>query len=286
MGRKVILGKNRFKIWNLIEYIIASAWILITIITLGWVFLTSFKSNSELFVNIWGLPGKFMFENYQRAWTYGRMQIYFLNTIIILVFTLIFLTMFGSMASYALVRYKKHKWTRWVFMIIIAGMSIPGQIAIVPLYLNFSRIGLLNTFTGLILVYCAVLTPFTVFVLSGFFSTIPFEVEEAAEIDGCSRWGIFIRIVMPMAKPGIVTVIIFNFLSVWNEYFYSMLLITKDKKMPLSAGLYNLKSQQQMGMDWAALFAGVVILLVPTMIMFFVMQDKIAKGVTAGAVKG
>lgn len=280
------MKKKRLSTGSFIEYAITVVWVSVTIITLGWVFVTSLKSNSELFVNVWGLPQKLQFDNYFRAWTYGRMQIYFLNTVVILIFTQTFLTAFGSMASYALTRYRRYKWTQWAYMAIIAGMSIPAQITIVPLYIEFSKFGLLNTHAGIILVYCAVFLPFTVFVLSGFFRTIPLEVEEAAEIDGCTKWGIFSRIVVPMAKPGIVTIIIFNFLSIWNEYFFSMILITKDNKMPLSAGLYNLKSQQQMGMDWAALFAGVVILLVPTMVMFFILQDKIAKGVTAGAIKG
>jgi len=277
---------NRVSFSMVITYIILLVWVSITIVTVGWVIMTSFKSNQELFANIWKLPEKLHFENYVRAWTHGNMQVYFFNTVLYLIITLAVLTVFGSMASYVLVRYKKFRWVGWIFILIIAGMSIPGQLAVIPLYITYARVGLLNTYVGMILLYCAVFMPFTVFVLSGFFRTVPFEIEEAAQIDGASKFRTFAEIVMPMVKPGLVTVIIFNFLSIWNEYFYAMVLITDEKKMPLSAGLYNLKSQQQMGLDWVGLFAGVVILLVPTMIMFFIMQDKIAKGVTAGAIKG
>ncbi|MDL2259092.1 carbohydrate ABC transporter permease, partial [Eubacteriales bacterium OttesenSCG-928-K08] len=244
------------------------------------------KANNELFTNVWSPPKTMRWDNYVRAWTNGKMADYFGNTVIIMVSTLTVLMVFGSMASYALARYKHYKWVRLLLLLFIVGMSIPAQITLVPLYLTFSSNGLLNTYIGLILVYCAVYMPFTVFVLSGFFEGIPREIEQAALIDGCHKFGTFWRIAIPMAKPGLVTVLIFNFLSVWNEYFYAMVLVTDPKKMPLSAGLYNLKSQQQMSMDWAALFAGVVILLIPTLIMFFLMQKKIAKGITEGAIKG
>lgn len=278
--------KKRVNPWNVLQYGLLCVWIGISVITLGWFIVSSFKSNSELFVNIWDFPEKLQIENYVRAWTSGRMAVYFKNTLIIQIAALTLLTVFGSMAGYVLARFKRFRWVSLASLLFISGMAIPAQITLVPLYLMYSQVGLLNTRLGIILVYCAVYMPFTVFVLTGFFSTIPREVEEAAAIDGCSKWRVFLHVAVPMAKPGITTVVIFNFLSIWNEYFYAMMLITDDAKMPLSAGLYNLKSQQQMSMDWAALFAGVVILVIPTLIVFFLLQDKIEKGVTAGAVKG
>lgn len=271
---------------TIFSYAFLTIWILISVITLGWFIMSSFKSNGELFTKVWQLPEKMQWSNYVRAWTNGRMGDYLGNTAIILAGSLFCLTVFGSMASYALARYSGYRWVRGLLMVFIVGMSIPAQITLVPLYLTFSQMGLLNTYLGIILIYSAVYMPFTVFVLSGFFQGLPREVEQAALIDGCSRFEVFWHIAIPMAKNGLVTVTIFNFLSVWNEYFYSMLLLTDPGKMPLSAGLYNLKSQQQMSMDWAALFAGVVILVIPTLIMFFVAQKQIAKGITAGAVKG
>ncbi len=278
--------KKKVNPWNVLQYGVLCVWIGISVITLGWFIVSSFKSNSELFVNIWDLPEKLQIDNYIRAWTSGRMAVYFKNTLIIQIAALTLLTVFGSMAGYVLARFRRYRWVSMASLLFVSGMAIPAQITLVPLYLMYSQVGLLNTRLGIILVYCAVYMPFTVFVLTGFFSTIPREVEEAAAIDGCSKWRVFLHVAVPMAKPGITTVVIFNFLSIWNEYFYAMMLITDDEKMPLSAGLYNLKSQQQMSMDWAALFAGVVILVIPTLIVFFLLQDKIEKGVTAGAVKG
>lgn len=152
--------------------------------------------------------------------------------------------------------------------------------------IRFSQLHLLNTYPGIILVYITILLPFTVFVLTGFFRSLPKDVEEAAQIDGCTRFQVFYKIFLPMSKPGLVTVLTMNLFTLWNEYFYSMMLISDEKVMPLSAGLYNLKNQQQMSMDWASIFAGVMIMLIPTVIIFFILQKHITRGVTDGAVKG
>ncbi len=277
---------SKISFGNVLSYMLIVIWISISVLTIGWFVMSSFKSNTELFSKVWSFPEKMQWGNYLRAWTNGSMGDYFLNTIIIMICSLTVLMTFGSMASYALARYSHYRWVRILLLVFIIGLSIPAQITLVPLYLTYASSGLLNTYLGIILVYCAVYMPFTVFVLSGFFAGIPPEIEQAAMIDGCHKFGIFWRIAVPMAKPGLVSVLIFNFLSIWNEYFYAMILIQDPAKMPLSAGLYNLKSQQQMSMDWAALFAGVVILVIPTMVMFLIMQKKIAKGITAGAMKG
>jgi ABC-type glycerol-3-phosphate transport system permease component len=277
---------QKLTVGEILSYIFIILWISVSVITLGWFIMSSFKSNSEIFSKVWSLPETMQWSNYVRAWTSGNMGDYLWNTLIIMFFTLTILMVAGSMASYVLARHSRYRWVRLITMLFIAGMSIPAQITLVPLYITYARVGLLNTYLGIILIYSAVYMPFTVFVLTGFFAGLPHDVEQAAMIDGCSRFGVYWRIAVPMAKPGLVSVMIFNFLSVWNEYFYAMLLIQDPSKMPLSAGLYNLKSQQQMSMDWAALFAGVVILLLPTLVMFFLMQKKIAKGITDGAIKG
>lgn len=220
------------------------------------------------------------------SWTHGHMNHYVGNTVIIVLTSLTVSMIMGSCTAYAISRYSHLRWTKWISVAFIMGMSIPGQIIIVPLYIRFSQLHLLNTYPGIILVYITILLPFTVFVLTGFFRSLPKDVEEAAQIDGCTRFQVFYKIFLPMSKPGLVTVLTMNLFTLWNEYFYSMMLISDEKVMPLSAGLYNLKNQQQMSMDWASIFAGVMIMLIPTVIIFFILQKHITRGVTDGAVKG
>ena len=269
-----------------LKYLIFLFWSAITVVAFAWILSSSFKTNQELFNNIWGLPEKIRIENYIRAWVKGRIGTYFFNSIIYLLCSVTILILAGAMASYAFTRPNVKKWSGILFLLVIFGMSIPAQLAIIPLYLNFARFHLINRRAGLVLAYCSVFMPFTVFVLAGFFRTIPRDMEDAAEIDGCSQWGTFWRIVMPMAQPGLVTIAIFNILTVWNEYLFAMILITKEKVMPLSAGLYNLRNQQRIAQDWTALLAGVVILFIPTLIIFIFLQNKISEGLTVGALKG
>lgn len=270
----------------ILQYAIITLWVLITVVVFGWVISSSLKSNREIFINIWGLPSKFQFVNYKNAWINGHMNHYVFNTLLIVSISLVFAMIFGCTTAYTISRYSHVKWTRVVSVAFILGMSIPGQIIIVPLYMTFSKLHLLNTYTGIIMVYITILLPFTVFVLTGFFRSLPKDIEESAQIDGCNRFQVFLKIFLPIAKPGLVTVLTMNLFTLWNEYFYSMMLVSDEKYMPLSAGLYNLRSQQQMSMDWASIFAGVVIMLVPTMVIFFVLQKHITKGVTEGSVKG
>jgi ABC-type glycerol-3-phosphate transport system permease component len=269
-----------------VKYIIFIIWGSIAVIGFTWIILSSFKSNQELFSNIWGLPEKLRYENYIRAWIVGRIGIYFINSVIYVLISVTILVIFGSMASYAFTRPDNKKWMGFIFLLVLFGLSIPVQLSIIPLYINFMNFGLINTRTGLVLAHCSAYMPFTVFVLSGFFRTIPHEMEDAAEIEGCSNWQIYWKIVMPMAQAGLITIIIFSVLTIWNEYFFAMILITKESKMPLSAGLFNLKNQQRIAQDWTALLAGVVILFIPTLIMFLFLQNKISEGLTVGALKG
>ena len=269
-----------------LKYIIFIIWGSVAVIGFTWMIMSSFKSNQELFSNIWGLPEKLRYENYIRAWVSGRIGKYFFNSVIYVLISVTILVMFGSMSSYAFTRPGNKKWMGVLFLIVLFGLSVPVQLSIIPLYINFMRFGLINTRIGLILAYCSAYMPFTVFVLSGFFRTIPHEMEDAAEIEGCSNWQIFWKIMMPMAQAGLITIVIFSVLTVWNEYFFAMVLITKETKMPLSAGLFNLKNQQRIAQDWTALLAGVVILFIPTLIMFLFLQNKISEGLTVGALKG
>lgn len=279
------IQSKKQKFIGALQILLLCAWVSITVVIVAWIILTSFKANTEIFTNIWGFPTEWRFDNYMRAWVNGKMGDFVVNTVILVGSSLAAATAAGVMAAYAISRFEHLRWPRWVLLAFTLGMSIPGQVLIVPLYIMYADMHLIDTYTGLILIYTATSLPFTTFTLSGFFRSQTREIEEAARIDGCGRFQTFLYVFVPMARGGILTVVLLNLFSLWNEYYFSILLTTNAAKMPLSAGLYNLRNQQQYGQDWASIFAGVVILLVPTMLIFFLMQKYMIRGINDGAVK-
>jgi len=245
------------------------------------------KTNQELYriKSIWALPAVPQWQNYVRAWTRSKMGNFFLNSVMVSVASVLLIDLIGAMAAYILARFRFFG-SRAILATFILGSAIPVQLITVPLYLMFNNLNMLDSLTGLTLVYVAVSLPFSVFVLTGFFKSLPTELEEAAVLDGASEYGVFWRVMLPLASPGIITITIFNFLGVWNEYLLALMLINKTEKMTIPLGLYNLKVVQEYAADWAALFAGFVIVLLPTVIAFIFLQERITKGMTVGALKG
>ena len=272
---------------NILIYGLLISWAAISLFGFGWVILTSLKTNQELFriKSIWGLPAIPQWENYVRAWTRSKMGNFFLNSIVLSVLTVMFLNVIGSMAAYILARFRFFG-NRALLAGFILGSAIPVQLITVPLYLMFNSLNVLDNLVSLGLVYTAVSLPFTVFVLTGFMRTLPTELEEAAVLDGASEYGVFWRVMLPLALPGLITVTIFNFLGVWNEYLLALMLINVPEKMTIPLGLYNLKVVQEYAADWTGLFAGFVIVLVPTILLFIILQDRVTEGMTVGALKG
>jgi ABC-type glycerol-3-phosphate transport system permease component len=192
------------------------------------------------------------------------------------------------MAAYALARFS-HPLGRTAFWLFLAGLMIPAQLAVVPLFFELRTFGLLNSRTGLILAYTANGLPFAIFILAGFFRSLPRGLYEAAVIDGCSEFSAFWRVLLPLAKPGLVTVAIFQFIGVWKEYFYAFMLASGDsgggaRTLPL--GLANLSITAEYRGEYGALFAGLVLVTVPLLVVYVLLQRHIVKGVAAGALKG
>jgi len=273
------------KVPRVVMYGLLIVWSSIGLFSLLWIIMTSLKTNKELFSNVWGLPSALHWENYARAWTRSKMGNYFVNSVLSIGITVPVIAVFGSMAAYVLARCKFFA-SKAVLLFFVAGSSIPLQLITVPLFLFFNRIGLLNSLWGLMLVYIAIHMPFTVFVLTGFFRTLPVALEEAALIDGASSHGVFWKVAFPLASPGIATVSIFNALSVWNEYMIALMLLNDRAKFTVPLGLYNLKIVQEYAADWVGLLAGLVIVLIPSIAIFLVLQRRLVKGLTVGALKG
>ena len=255
-----------------------------------WVAYSSLKADAAIFRDAFALPlpGEMHTENYARAWNEARFGDYFFNSVVVTSASVALIVMLGAMAAYALARFY-HPLGKIVFWLFLAGLMIPAQLAVVPLFFELRALGLLNSRAGLILVYTANGLPFAIFILAGFFRSLPRSLYEAAVIDGCNEWAAFWRVLLPLAKPGLVTVAIFQFIGVWKEYFFAFMLTGGDldgsaRTLPL--GLANLSITAQYKTDYGMLFAGIMLVTIPLLLIYVALQRHIVKGVAAGALKG
>jgi ABC-type glycerol-3-phosphate transport system permease component len=283
MKKEKLNRLNRF--WVIIIYTTLMIWIIFSILSLIWIIFTSFKSNREIYAGVWALPKFLHFENYIKAWNVVNLKRFFLNSIIVTFTSILGLTFLCTPAAYVLSRFN-FKGRGFLNNLIIAGMGIPYQLLLIPLYKLFLNIKLVDNLFGLILVYITLSMPFTIYLLSGFIRSLPTELENAAMIDGCSEYGTFWRVIFPLAQPGIIAAAIFNFIFLWNEYMLALVFLPSGSNKTVSLGLYSIQSAMQYTADWAGLFAAVAIVMLPTMLIYFVLSERVMTGITLGAVKG
>ncbi len=282
------LGK--FTINTLIR-IFLIALCLTVVYPLLWNVMSSFKTNAEFFVDPWSFPkelfqdGANIFENYVRVWAITGLSVPFLNSLLVSVVSLVFGILLNCMTSYAVTRLDL-KAGKMLASFYLFMMFVPGGISLTSSFLNLRDLGLLDTRASIMLCNIAGSAIGTGFILRNFFATLPHELEEAAYIDGAGIMRTFWQIMLPLAKPGIATVGIFNFLSYWSEYTLSSVIIFSPNKVPLSVALFTLQATTQHMADWTGLFAGMVIVLIPIMIIYLSFQQYIVSGMTAGAIKG
>lgn len=268
-------------------------WGLLTVLPLLWAIVSSFKTNSEFLSDPWGLPAVARFENFGRAWTVANIGQYFVNSVIVVVISVPLTMLFGAMAAYVLSRYT-FPGNRAIYFLFVGGMIFPVFLALVPLFFVVRNLGTipvvggflgLNSLLSLALVYIAFSMPFTVFFLTAFFRTQPTSIAEAAIVDGCSHFGLFFRVMLPMAKPGLISIGLFNVLGHWNQYVLPVVLMNEPDKKVLAQGLASLAISQGYRGDWTALFAGLVIALLPVLIVYVLFQKQVQAGLTAGVLK-
>ncbi|MFD4372228.1 carbohydrate ABC transporter permease [Streptomyces sp. NPDC058486] len=269
---------------NVFSHGVLIVWAIMVVMPLLWAVMTSFKTDRAIFTSPWSLPDALHFENWSRAWTQAHMSEYFLNTIVVVGGSLVGTLLFGSMAAYVLARFE-FPGNRFLYFLFIGGMSFPIILALVPLFYVMQNMALLNTLHGLILVYIAYSLPFTVFFLTAFFRTLPTSVAEAAFIDGASHTRTFFQVMLPMARPGLISVGIFNFLGQWNQYLLPTVLNSDPDDKVLSQGLVQLAVSQGYKGDWSGLFAGLVMAMLPVLAAYILFQRQVVAGLTAGAVK-
>ncbi|MFR9673227.1 carbohydrate ABC transporter permease [Streptomyces sp. TR06-5] len=269
---------------NVFSHGVLVLWGFMVALPLLWAVMTSFKTDREIFTSPWSLPTELHFENWARAWGQANMSDYFGNTVVVVGGSLFGTMLLGSMTAYVLARFD-FPGNRFLYFLFIGGMSFPIILALVPLFYVMNNMGLLNTRHGLILVYIGYSLPFTVFFLTAFFRTLPSSVAEAALIDGASHSRTFFQVMLPMAKPGLISVGIFNFLGQWNQYMLPTVLNTDPDKKVLSQGLVQLAVSQGYKGDWSGLFAGLVMAMLPVLGAYIVFQRQVVSGLTAGALK-
>jgi N-acetylglucosamine transport system permease protein len=260
-------------------------WGALTALPLLWVMLSSFKSDAEILADPWGLPAALRFENWSRAWTEAHIGRYFLNSAIVVAGSLTLTMLFGATAAYVFARYE-FRGRQFAYYLFVGGMMFPVFLALVPLFFVVRNAGLFGTWTGLMLVYAAYSLPFTVFFLTAFFRTLPTSVAEAALIDGCGHFRLFFRVMVPMARPGLISVAIFNLLSHWNQFILPLVLMQGDEsKWVLAQGLSALTVSQGYAGDYGELFAGLTIAMLPVLLVYIAFQRQVQSGLTAGQLK-
>jgi N-acetylglucosamine transport system permease protein len=266
-------------------YLFLGFWSLVVVFPMVWVLVSSFKTDKEIFFSPWLPPTRLMWDNFVRAWSKANIGLYLLNSLIVILLAIFFTLLFSAMAGYVLARFTFPA-NRFIFFAFLGGMLFPVMLALVPLFFLLDSLTILDTHFGLILVYIAYSLPFTVFFMTGFFKTLPSELLEAAIMDGASHYQLFFRIVLPLAQNGLVSMGIFNFLGMWNQYILPLVLLTSSSKYVLSQGLAFLAHQQRYQSDWSGLFAAITIVMMPTLIVYVIFQNQIQRGLTIGALKG
>jgi N-acetylglucosamine transport system permease protein len=285
-GKSIATGNRRArtggdKAVEATSHVLLSIWTIIVIVPFLWVVLSSFKTTKEILASPFSLPAHWSFDNYAHAWTDAGIRQFFLNTVIVVSAALVLVMLLGAMCAYVLARFK-FPGARFIYYLMLAGLTFPIFLAIVPLFFILKNVQLINTLPGLIMVYVAFALPFTVFFLYAFFRSLPDDVYEAALIDGAGEWRAFFRIMLPMARPGMAAVAIFNFLGLWNQFLLPVALNTDQSKYVLTQGMASFASQAGYAVDFGALFAAVVITVVPVLIVYVIFQRRLEGSVSRG----
>jgi len=249
-----------------------------------WMILSSLKPFPELMANQPHLlPSRLSFGFYSTLLTATTFVTFLTNSVIVALGTTLVSVTFASMAAYGLSRLR----IRWKFLVsrsVLLSYMFPQILLVVPLFVGIVTLGLANTYSGLILTYVTFAFPFSTWLLTAYFQTIPVELEEAARIDGASNAGAFLRVILPLALPGIATAAVFSFILAWNEFLYALVIMNSESKKTLSVGLYSFIGGEFM--RWGELMAASTLMVLPVLVFIFLVQKHIVTGLAAGAVKG
>ena len=269
--------------WAMQLFLILTA--VVTLYPLIWNIYSSFKTNTEFLANPFSLPAGLAWDNYARALEKTNLLSNLGNSVYVVILTLILLIVCVIPSSYCLSRFR-FPFSKGILSMYMAAVFIQATYIIIPLFLQMNQLNLINKLSPLAVLYAVMQFPFSIFLLSGFMRGIPRDFEEAAMIDGCGYGRILLSVVTPLAWPGIVTVCMLSAMAAWNEYPVALVLITDPAKQTLPVGLANLYEIQRYATDWGALFAALMMVLIPTILIYVAGQRYLIQGISAGGIKG
>jgi raffinose/stachyose/melibiose transport system permease protein len=258
-------------------------WSALVVIPLIVLLSVALKSPTDLLNNPLGWPTRFVWSNFADAWNNAALGQAFFNSVLITGITLVGLILFGAMAAYPLARFTG-PWSQRIYLYFVAGLIVPLQLGLFPLYKEMHDLQLINTYHGAILLYIAANLPFVIFLYTGFIKTVPRELEEAALLDGADPIRTFWLIVFPLLRPVTATVAITSALSTWNDFFIPLIFLQRDGMQTLPLAIYNFVGQYNN--NWSLIFASVIISSLPLIVIFLVLQRYFIKGIAAGALRG
>jgi raffinose/stachyose/melibiose transport system permease protein len=265
-----------------IQYAVAYIGALVSLYPIFLMLTSSLKTNIQILKNPLALPSSLNFTAYSKLFEQISFGTYFWNSAVVSVVSVTLILLFSVLASFYIARYP-FRWNGALFFYFLLGMMIPIKLGIVPLFLLMKKLALLNSLWSLISVYTAVGLPLAVLILTGFFRTLPKELEEAAKIDGASDLGVMWHVLVPLIRPALGTVMIMNFIMAWNDFFFPLIFIQEDSMKTIPVGMLSLFGQYST--DLSMLFAGLTLSSLPMIILFFLASKQFMEGMTAGAVK-
>lgn len=277
------MSKKKLSIQRILVYALALLWFVITFYPVFWLVTNSLKTNFDLLSNPWGLPIKPAFQNYRRAWEVAKIGTYFFNSIYLTLVPMLIGLALSLPAVYPISRVNT-KLNFLLYLFFVFGIIIPVNSLLVPLFVMYSRLKLVDSQFGLLLFYTARNIPFNIFIIYGFLKTVPLELDESAIIDGANVSQIILKIIVPIIKPAIATASILNFLTKWNEFLFALTFLSSQKKRTLPCGLTYFFDM--FSVDYAPMLAGIVVSIAPIVIFYILMEKNVVAGLTAGAVKG
>jgi len=273
----------RRQLESLVRYATLSGWAVVVLFPLWTMLINSFKPQRDIFKDPFGLPTRWTLDGYKAVLTQGRFDLYFFNTLYVTVITLVLILFFGSLASYALVSWKSRA-SNVLYIFFIAGLMIPIRLGTINLLQIIKLLNLQDTLWSLIPVYVAMGLPIATFVLTSFMRTLPTELYDAARIDGASEWQVYLTIVMPLLRPALATVAIYNLIMIWNDFWFPNIFIRLEQARPVALGVALLFGQYRT--DWTRALSALSLAALPVLLLYALMSREFIKGLTAGAVKG
>ncbi len=266
--------------WKIFIYAVALIMVVLMAYPLIWMIYSSFKTDREIFLFPFSLPNKMRLDNWMQAWRMGNLGRYFINSIFVTSISVLLIVFLSSMAGYAFARLR-FKGREFLFYTFLLGLILPVQIVVIPLFAFLNKVRLLNTYFALILPYITWGLPLSIYIFRSFFLTLPGDIADAAKIDGCSLFGLYWRIMLPLIRPALVTIAILQSINVWNEFLLALLFIYEDELKTLPVGLLAFYGYHNI--NYKLIFSALSITTIPVLIVYFIFQKQIVSGLTTGA---